>query len=319
MIAARWWALGDAFAHPVVVILVLATASVLLLAPLVAVAGARANLISTALRREILVRTMSWAVIVPAIFVPVLIGPAWTILGVGLLGAACFSEYARATGLFRERVLCLLVLIGIILVTFAALDHWYGFFMALMPLTVIAIAVVTIPQDRPQHYVQRVALAVLGFLVFGAGLGHLGYMANDPGYRPIVLMIVCVVAFNDVLAFSIGKFVGGPKLLAHTSPNKTVSGALGALVVTTILVAIFAGTIFAGTGLERLGLRVVLGIIIAALAQLGDLMLSSIKRDIGIKDMGTLIPGHGGVLDRFDSLYFVLPVAAALYRLFGLL
>jgi phosphatidate cytidylyltransferase len=194
-------------------------------------------------------------------------------------------------------------------VSFAALDHWYGFFVALWPLTVTAIAVASIPLDRPSGYVQRTALGILAFMLFGAGLAHLGFMANDPRYRPVLLMLMMTVALSDVAAFTVGKLIGGPKLLPATSPNKTLSGALGALVVTTVLVAVLTAQIFPDTGVNRLHWLVLLGLLVGIGAQAGDLTLSSIKRDLGIKDMGTVLPGHGGVLDRFNSLLLVAPVA----------
>jgi phosphatidate cytidylyltransferase len=169
--------------------------------------------------------------------------------------------------------------------------------------------VVSIPLDRPDGYVQRTGLAIFAFLRFGGALGHLAYAANDWMYRPVVLLVLVAVSINDVLAFTVGKTIGGPKLLPHTSPNKTVSGSAGALLLTTGCVAAAAGPIFAGTPLESLGHRLGLGLLIAGLGQLGDLMVSSIKRDIGIKDMGVVLPGHGGILDRFNSLLLVAPAA----------
>jgi phosphatidate cytidylyltransferase len=123
------------------------------------------------------------------------------------------------------------------------------------------------------------------------------------------LMLLLAVGLNDVGAFVIGKSVGGPKLVPHTSPNKTISGALGALVCTTTTVSLLGHAVFAGTALDRAILLIGLGLIVSVAGQLGDLMLSSIKRDIGIKDMGRAIPGHGGILDRFNSLLLVAPAS----------
>ena len=153
----------------------------------------------------------------------------------------CLREYDRATGLFREPLITGTVAVGILAIDAAALDHWYGFFVALSPLTVGVLALVSIPLDRPAGYVQRTGLAIVAFMLFGTGLAHLGYMANDVNYRPIVLMLLTTVALNDVFAFTVGKLVGGPKLLPATSPNKTISGALGALICTSVLVAFIAG------------------------------------------------------------------------------
>ncbi|WBV44799.1 phosphatidate cytidylyltransferase [Pseudoroseomonas cervicalis] len=299
--------MGTAFAHPVTLWITLATIGVVALAAAVIGALTLLGRGSPALRRELWLRLGSWVVLLPLMFGPVLAGRVWTIAAVTLLGLACLREFDRATGLFREYAMVGVVVLGLLLVNFAALDQWYGLFVALGPLTAVAILVVSIPLDRPSGYVQRVALSLVAFMLFGLGLGHLGYMANDPGYRPLVLMLLAVVALNDVAAFTCGKLIGGPKLLPQTSPNKTISGAVGALVVSTLLVMFLGSHIFAGTKLESLPKLALLGLLISAAGQCGDLMLSSIKRDIGIKDMGTLLPGHGGILDRYNSLLLVSP------------
>lgn len=295
------------FAHPVTVWIVAATLGVLALAALAIGALSATGRGSPALRRELWLRLGSWCVLLPLMLGPVLAGRVWAIGAVTLLSLACWREYARATGLFREHLMSFCVVVGILAANFAALDHWYGFFMALWPLTIAVLVVVSIPLDRPAGYIQRVALAVFGYALFGAGLAHLGYMANDTGYRPLVLMLLTTVALNDVAAFTFGKLIGGPKLLPATSPNKTIAGALGAAAVTTTLVAALASVIFAGTPIAAPHWLVGLGLIVALGGQAGDLTLSSIKRDLGIKDMGVVLPGHGGILDRFNSLLLVSP------------
>lgn len=301
--------MSTAFAHPVTVWIVGATLGLLLLAAAVIGLLSVTGRASPALRRELWLRLGSWCILLPLMLGPVLLGRVWTIGAVTLLGLACLREYDRATGLFREYLIVGVVVLGILLVNFAALDHWYGFFTALWPLTVGVIAIASLPLDRPAGYVQRTALGIFAFMLFGAGLAHLGYMANDPGYRPIVLLLLTAVALNDVAAFTFGKLIGGRKLLPATSPNKTLSGALGALVTTSVVVALLAGAIFAGTPMGHPALLLLFGAIVSIAGQCGDLMLSSIKRDLGIKDMGVLLPGHGGVLDRFNSLLLVAPAA----------
>jgi phosphatidate cytidylyltransferase len=271
---------------------------------------------SPALRRELWLRLGSWAVLLPLIMAPILAGRVFVIAAVTLLGLACLREYDRATGLFREYLLVGVVALGILLANFAALDHWYGFFVALWPLTVTIIAVASIPLDRPAGYIQRTALAIFAYMLFGAGLAHLGYMANDPNYRPLLLLLVLAVGLNDVAAFTSGKLIGGAKLLPATSPNKTISGALGALVCTTLLVGYVAGLIFEGTPMDSPWKLILLGALVSIGGQAGDLMLSSIKRDIGIKDMGVLLPGHGGILDRFNSLLLVAPATFHLIQFY---
>ncbi|MFO0997036.1 MAG: phosphatidate cytidylyltransferase [Alphaproteobacteria bacterium] len=313
----RLWAHGHALDHPATVLLL----SIILVAFALAVGGIGALSLSSRikpeLKRELRQRTVSWSILVVLLGVPVLAGAGWTMLAVLVIALLCYREYARATGLFRERAVSAAVVVAILFIFFATVDHWYGFFLALVPLGVVVIAAISIPLDRPTGYIQRVGLGVFGYLLFGVALGHLAFIANDGDYRPVILLILIAVGLNDVFAFTVGKIVGGRKLLPATSPNKTVSGSIGALMLTTTFVSVVAGPVFAGTALESIPLRIGLGVIVALLGQLGDLMLSSIKRDLGIKDMGTVIPGHGGVLDRFNSLLLVAPAVFHYIRYFN--
>lgn len=257
--------------------------------------------------REVLLRWRSWLLLAGVLLVPVLLGPAWVMAGVCLLSLLCYQEYARATGLFREKAISLVVVLGIVTVTFAVFDNYDRLFFASAALTVGMLAVITIPQDRPQGYIQRTALGTLGFLLFGYSFGYIGYFANASHYRAIVIFMVLTVELNDVFAFCVGKLVGGPKAIPHTSPGKTWSGCLGALILTTAFGMLLGHYVFRGTAVDRWGWLLILAAGISILGQFGDLLLSSVKRDVGIKDIGSIIPGHGGLLDRFDSLVLVPP------------
>ena len=303
----RLFGFGNAFDDPVTAWLTGVPVAILLIAPAIFVPLLRIKSVDAAGRSEIRKRYLSWLVITPLLIVPVLAGAATTIIGVAILSLACYREYARATGLFRDRAISATIVLGIAIVTFAVLDHWYGLFVAMGTLGVAAIAIIALAADRPDGYIQRVALGTLGFLLFGVCLAHIGYMANDPGYRPIVLMLLLTVEANDVFAFLSGKTLGRRKLAPNTSPNKTLGGALGAMVLTTTLTAAIGHFIFRGTPLDGWAPLIGLGILISGVGQCGDLMFSSIKRDLGIKDIGVTIPGHGGLLDRFDSLILVAP------------
>lgn len=304
----RLFGAGHAFDQPITRAVTLALVGLLVLTPAVIWLLVRLGRIDAKLRGELILRYRSWLVLTPLILLPILLGAAWTILGVGILSLLCYNEYARATGLFREKMVSLVVVLGILAVTFTEFDHWYPLFVAFVPFTVGILAIAAILRDHPQGYIQRVALGVLGFALFGSCLGHLGYFANDWNYRPILILLFLSVELNDVFAFLVGKTLGRRKLLPNTSPNKTVGGAVGALVLTTLLVMCAGPFVFQGTVLVNWYHLATLGLLISLLGQFGDLMLSSIKRDLGIKDMAATIPGHGGLLDRFDSIILVAPV-----------
>ncbi|MEW4570265.1 phosphatidate cytidylyltransferase [Tautonia sp. JC769] len=304
----RLFGYEHAFDDPVTLAVTIGLAVALLVTPLILLGLDRLGKIGPGMRPELWRRYFSWLILVPLILVPILMGAFWAVMGIGILGLLCGREYSRATGLFREHLINAVIVVGIFLIYFAVLDNWYRLFVALTPLSISLMAAVAITADRPQGYIQRVALGVLGFTLFGTGLGHLAFLTNDPGYRPVLILVFLAVEANDVFAFLSGKAIGGPKLAPNTSPNKTAGGSLGALVLTTLLVVGIGTPIFRGTAIGGWPQLAILGMLISVVGQLGDLMLSSIKRDLGLKDMGTTIPGHGGLLDRFDSLILVAPV-----------
>ena len=309
----RWFGYQHAFDHPFVFWTVVCVMVLLGLSGIAIQVLRRTGRIRDDGYRDLYLRWRSWLVISALILVPTLLGAAWTMAAVALLSLACYYEYARATGLLGERVANAVAVFGIALVTFAVVDHYDRLFFASGPLIVVLITVTSIPLDRPQGYLRRVALASFGFLMFGLSLGYVGNLANvaDLGngadYRPIIVLMILGVAMNDVLAYCVGKAIGGPKLLPNTSPGKTIAGSLGAIVLASPVIACMAHSVFRGTPVDSWPVLLTLGVGISGLGQLGDLVVSSIKRDVGIKDTGHTIPGHGGILDRFDSLILVPP------------
>ena len=258
-------------------------------------------------RAELWARYRSWLIFAPLMIGPVLLGAAWTILAVCVMSLLCYREFARATGMFRHPDVSALVVVGILAITFAAVDHWYGFFVAITPLLVALLAAIAICRDQPKGYIQRVALGILAFLFFGVCFGHLSYFSNDTNFRAMLLWLVTCVEMNDVFAYIAGKTIGRRKLAPNTSPNKTLGGAVGALILTTMLAAFLGHFAFSGTAMDHPGKLILVGFILSFTGQLGDLTLSSIKRDLGIKDWASTFPGHGGLLDRFNSLLFAAP------------
>lgn len=273
-----------------------------------AIAGlGKSRLIGESEYTDALARWKSWTLLTGCMLVPVLLGAAFIIVAVTLLSLGCYREFARATGLFRHYRISVAVVAGILLANFAALDHYDRLFFASAPFVVALIAIITVPQDQPQGYIQRVALGCFGFLLFGFSLAYVGNIANTADYRPILLLMFLSVSLNDIFAYSIGRACGRRKLLPATSPRKTVEGALGAMVLTTLIVAVLGHHVFYQSRLDNWVSLTSLGLLISVLGQMGDLVLSSVKRDVGLKDMGTTLSGQGDLLDRFDSLVLVPP------------
>ncbi len=189
----------------------------------------------------------------------------------------------------------------------------------LVPLFVLALTIWTRGVDGKP--LGAAATTVFGALYTGGTLSYLyalryfGYAVGDTAGALVVIMPVVLTWASDTGAYFTGRVLGGPKLIPSVSPAKTVSGAIGAVVATVGACAAFvhfllkpqAQLAFSPTGL------IIFAVCISVTAQIGDLTESLLKREAGVKDSGTLIPGHGGVLDRLDSLFFVLPVSYALY------
>jgi phosphatidate cytidylyltransferase len=134
-------------------------------------------------------------------------------------------------------------------------------------------------------------------------------------FFPLVVTWVC-----DTAAMFGGRAMGGPRLAPRVSPGKTRSGTVAGIVGGLAVAPVFGGLVFPRVGVEMsLGQSLALAGVLSMVGQVGDLAESLFKRQAGVKDSSNLIPGHGGVLDRLDSLYFVIPVAAAMYRLFGVI
>jgi len=155
---------------------------------------------------------------------------------------------------------------------------------------------------------RSVGTGVLGLVWIAWGVGHLVLLVHLPGGRPLLMMLVLALVLGDSLAYAVGTLVGRHALAPRISPNKTLEGALGGLAGGGL--AGWAAALWlagpAGGGLGRWDL-VLVGVVLAALGQVGDLLESRLKRLTGAGDSGRFLPGHGGLLDRLDSFLVAGP------------
>jgi phosphatidate cytidylyltransferase len=172
----------------------------------------------------------------------------------------------------------------------------------------------TVPAPHRRNVVTNIALTVLGVAYIPMLAGFIFSILPIAGSgKELVLAILGLTIAYDISAFGVGYFWGSRPLAPHVSPKKSWEGAVGAtLVVVAVAVGAVAPTV---DFLETVGRSVGLAVVVAVFAPLGDLAESLIKRDLGIKDMGSILPGHGGVLDRIDSILFVAPAALLYLRL----
>ena len=264
---------------------------------------------------------VGWLVMIPIVLSTLLLGREAVIVGVTLLATFGFREFARATGLYEDWWMTGLVYVAIAALGLVSLvpdprleqPGWYGLFMALPVFVIGAILLMPVLRNRARGELQKVALAIFGFIYFGWMFMHLGLLANAANALGYLLFLVFAVEIGDVAAYTFGRIFGKRKLREHISPNKTLAGSVGALGISLLMPWLlwFSFPHFSPA------LLILTGLIVGIGGQLGDLVISYIKRDIGIKDMGTTIRGHGGILDRIDSMIFVVPIFFHMVRWFS--
>ena len=153
-----------------------------------------------------------------------------------------------------------------------------------------------------------------GMLAFAYALRYHEFIVDAKGGTAVVMLPVVITWLNDSGAYFAGRTFGRSKLMPTVSPGKTWAGAYGAVVTSVLATWAYAALILPSWAHLRLTIPgiIVVGIVLSIAAQVGDLAESMFKREAGVKDSSALIPGHGGVLDRVDSLLFTLPVGYVL-------
>ena len=198
--------------------------------------------------------------------------------------------------------------------------QWYGFFAIMIPVLAFVFVPTSIAiAGDTEHFLERAAKIQFGIMVCAYCLSHAPalLLLKIPGFEGqdarLLLYLVIVDQMSDVLQYVWGKLIGKHKIAWRVSPNKTWEGFLGGVLSATALgTALWWATPF--TPLESAGLSFT----ICILGFCGGLVMSAIKRDIGIKDFGVVIEGHGGILDRVDALLFALPATYYLVRVMHL-
>jgi phosphatidate cytidylyltransferase len=276
-----------------------------------------------------------WLLMVPLLLLAIFLGRETTIIFFTFVGVFGFKEFARATGLYRDWFMTGAVYLGILVTGVIALvpdpdpakgvPGWYGMFMALPVFVIATIMMIPILRNRSQGQLQVLALSLVGFIYFGWMFAHLAFLANATQTLNLgqeaggivaysyLFYLLFAVEINDVAAFTTGKLFGRHQLRSNISPNKTWEGSLGALAVSLLLPWLLSWTFPSDFNARDF---ILMGLIVGIGGQLGDLAISVIKRDLGIKDMGAAIPGHGGILDRIDSIIYAAPLFFHVVRYF---
>jgi phosphatidate cytidylyltransferase len=253
-------------------------------------------------------RVITTIVLLPILIAAIWFGGCWLTLLVAAIATAGVIEFYR---LDRNKKLSPLHYFGII-VTIALILLPYFFnhitIVHILSVTVVVSLIWLLFSPRKEHAFNQWAWIMAGILYLGLMLGFWVKLRNIDQGRDYVFWLLFIIIINDSAAYFTGKALGRHALAPRISPKKTWEGAIGGLIA-SILISVLFGFIFS----LPLSYRqlVIMGIGASILAQLGDLIESLLKRNSAVKDSGTIMPGHGGILDRIDS--YILTAAVAYY------
>ena len=242
-------------------------------------------------------RLISAIVAIPIVIGAVYLGGVWFAVGAGLVALIAGWEFGQMMKAGGYQTAPLFTLVLIVVLMYTSYQPW----PALLSFALTAILLISLAwqlfQTAP-HPTATWALTLAGGLYIGWGLGHL--VAQRPDGQAWVWLALLATWGADTLAYFVGRAIGQHKLWPRHSPKKTWEGLIGSIfggIAGALLVAFFFGL--------NWGVALVIGAIIPIAGLFGDLSISMMKREVGVKDSSNLFPGHGGFLDRIDSLLFV--------------
>lgn len=228
---------------------------------------------------------------------------------VAFLGLSEFYALIKRKGIVLPKVI--FITNGLIFIFLSLVNVHNGLiFDFFLFYVLVSIFITQLFRSEQSNPLLNTSMSFLGIVYVGWLSAHLLYLRDLPGGFFYVILVLLVTWANDTGAYFVGMNLGKRKLCPKISPNKTIEGALGGLI--SALIVTFLTGIWINTSLPQFAFSPVdllfLGLLISLAAQFGDLVESLFKRDAGLKDSSNLIPGHGGILDRFDSLLFATPV-----------
>jgi phosphatidate cytidylyltransferase len=271
--------------------------------------------------RELVDRTNSWWWLIGAFTLAILLNRTVSIVFLGFISFLALKEYLSLIPTRRiDRFVLFIAYLTIPLQYYWAASDWYGMFIVFIPVWMFLVfaALMTL-KGETQGYLRAVGTLSWGVMLTVFSLSHLAFLlvAGDhanpiAGGVGLLFFLVILTQFNDVAQYCWGKLLGKHKVTPKVSPKKTWEGLIGG-VATTIGVAALIGPYL--TPMDHVW-SALAGGVIGITGFLGDVNMSAVKRDLGVKDTGGLIPGHGGILDRVDSLTYAAPAFAHFFRYF---
>ncbi|MGF1770592.1 phosphatidate cytidylyltransferase, partial [Enterovibrio makurazakiensis] len=261
---------------------------------------------------ELKLRIRSWWWMVGIVFVALFLPLQYTIVFFGFLSFMALKEFLSIVPIrLADRRVIFWAYLSIPLHYYWLSIEWYGMFIIFIPVYMfLYLPMVAVLIGDTNGFIRSAGVIHWSMMLTVFCLSHMAYLLVLPSKNPdagslgMLLFLLIFTQLNDVSQYVSGKCFGKRKIIPKVSPNKTWGGFIGGGVTVVILSYFAAPYLTPLTPLEGM----VAGLIISVSGFIGDLVISSVKRDLKIKDTGHLIPGHGGILDRVDSLMFTAPL-----------
>jgi phosphatidate cytidylyltransferase len=263
--------------------------------------------------QELVLRTQSWWWMIAAFTAVMLSNRAVSLFFLGFLSFLALKEFFSMIPTRRaDRRVLFWAYLAIPLQYYWVNIGWYGMFIIFIPVYMfLFMAARTVLTQKTDGFLKAVGTLHWGLMITVFAISHAAYLfilpplpSSPSGGAGLLLYLVFLTQFNDVAQYVWGKLFGRHPILPLISPKKTWEGFLGGGVTTTVAALLVAPLLTPFNPVNAL----YAGLIISMSGFLGDVTISAIKRDIGVKDTGTLIAGHGGIMDRIDSLTFTAPL-----------
>jgi phosphatidate cytidylyltransferase len=271
--------------------------------------------------QELADRTRSWWWMIGAFTLAVLLNRTVAIVFLGLISYLALKEYLSLIPTRRiDRGVLLFAYLAIPIQYYWAATDWYGMFIVFIPVWLfLFFPALMALRGESEGFLRAVGTLSWGLMITVFTLSHMAMLlVSGDAVNPIaggvglLFFLVVLAQFNDVAQYIWGKLTGRHKVTPKVSPKKTWEGLIGG-VATTIAVAALIGPYL--TPMDH-AWSALAGGVIGIAGFLGDITISAVKRDLGVKDMSGLIPGHGGILDRVDSLTYAAPAFVHFIRYF---
>jgi phosphatidate cytidylyltransferase len=172
----------------------------------------------------------------------------------------------------------------------------------------------TIPVFTKSYNVISSAITIAGYIYIINFFTLLAFIREWENGSRLILLVFIIAWFSDTFAYYVGRKLGKRKLCPEVSPKKTVAGFIGGTIGSVIGVILWSNFIVEMNSVWYV--LILFGVVAGIISQIGDLVASLIKRHTGLKDYGNIIPGHGGILDRFDSILFTTPIVYYYIKIF---